>query len=219
VSSRVRPYAQIALQYCEDVISGSIPACWQIKAACHRHLNDLERASQGDWDYVFDEGTAAYACEFLEAFPHVKGKWAKQKEHFKMEAWQVFENVSLFGWVERADRTKYRFREAYIKVPRKNGKSFDAAGKGLLKFAGDGEYAAEVYFGATSEAQAKRLGFKVARSDGEGCSRFSGSLRRQGKHAQLTKEDGSILKAVDRKARRRRFAIMLGRRRISRTPD
>lgn len=83
----------------------------------------------------------------------MKGKWAARRENLKLGPWQVLIVCSLFGWVSIASGC-YRFREAYIEVPRKNAKSTLAAGIGLAKFCADNEYGAEVYSGATTEKQA-----------------------------------------------------------------
>ena len=90
-------------------------------------------------------------CRNLEKLPHVKGRWASKRELLKLSDWQVFCTVNLFGW-RRGD--KRRFREAYIEVPRKNGKSFFIAGIGIGMFTWDAEPGAEVICGATSEEQA-----------------------------------------------------------------
>jgi phage terminase large subunit-like protein len=89
--------------------------------------------------------------------PHVKGKWARpQPGHsnlMKLEPWQVFITCCIFGWVDK--KTGFRqFGEAYIEVPRKNGKSPWAAAIGHYMLAADNEYGAEVYCGATTERQA-----------------------------------------------------------------
>jgi phage terminase large subunit-like protein len=202
-SSSERDYLAIASSYARDVISGKIPACKQVVQACKRHFKDLQRSaaavSQADpkFEFYLDADSAVRVCQFLEALPHVKGKWALKKEMLRLDPWQVFIFVSLFGWVERADPTRYRFREAYICVPRKNGKSFKAAGTGLYKFAADGEYCSEVYFGATSEEQAKRVGFKPARAMAVKspalCKAFGIKVN---VHNLVRLEDGSILKPV-----------------------
>jgi hypothetical protein len=116
------------------------------------------------FEFIFDGESAARGCEFVEAFHHVKGAWAARRERLILSAWQVFVTASLYGWVERADPTRYRFREAYICVPRKNGKTAWIAGIANQKFAADDEYSAEVYIGATSEEQAKRTCFRAARA-------------------------------------------------------
>jgi phage terminase large subunit-like protein len=103
----------------------------------------------------------------------------------------------LFGWVERDDPTRYRFRDAYIEVPRKNGKTTGfSAGIELYKFAADGECGAEVYIGATSEDQAKRTGFSAARTmalrSKALCEAFGITVNTK----SLTRDDGSVLKPV-----------------------
>jgi phage terminase large subunit-like protein len=70
-----------------------------------------------------------------------------------LEPWQCFAFVALFGWkIKKNDRRRYR--KAYFAVPRKNGKSIIGSGIGLYMFSVDGEFGAEVYSGATTEAQA-----------------------------------------------------------------
>ena len=97
----------------------------------------------------------------MESLPHTKGKWAGKRELIKLEPWQLFIYTTLFGWLSNATNLR-RFREAYISVPRKSGKSLIAAGTGLIMLAFDGEVGAEVYCGATSEKQAWEV-FKPAR--------------------------------------------------------
>jgi phage terminase large subunit-like protein len=143
-------HAQIATRYAEQVTAGEIPACKWIKLACQRHLDDL---GQSDFPFIYDEAKANRACTFIELLPHTKGRWAAKRELLKLQPWQCFIVGSLFGWVSR--ETGYRrFREAYICVPRKNGKSPLAAAIGLYMLTADGEAGAEVYCGATSEKQA-----------------------------------------------------------------
>jgi phage terminase large subunit-like protein len=196
-SSNRRDYVAIANRYARQIVSGEIPACRQVIQACQRHLNDLDRQLDPDFEFELDPASASRWCEFLEALPHVKGKWAAKRETLTLEPWQCFIIVSIAGWVEKLDHTRYRFHDAYIEVPRKNGKSFFGAGIGDYKFCADNEYSAEVYFGATSEEQAKRLGFKPARAmvlrspamrSAFGIKVYVNSL--------VKEDDGSILKAV-----------------------
>jgi len=143
-------YSDVANQYARDVVAGLIPNCQWVKLACQRHLDDPTRP---DFPYIFSPEKAHRACKFIEALPHVKGNWAARSERIKLKPWQLFIICNLFGWVEK-ESGRYRFREAYICVPRKNGKSALAAGIGLYKFCADNEFGAEVYSGATSEKQA-----------------------------------------------------------------
>jgi phage terminase large subunit-like protein len=131
-------------------LSGKIPAGRYIVLACKRFEADLNRKR---FPYRFDEDRADRAVQFQERMPHVKGKWAAQKERLKYEPWQCFAECNLFGWVDKKTGLR-RFRESYEEVPRKNAKSTRLAARGLYLFAADGEAGAEVYSGATTEKQA-----------------------------------------------------------------
>ncbi len=133
--------------YVRKVVSGKLPACNEHRQACQRHLNDIKAKK-----FKFDKKASDRACEFIEMLPHVKGKWSREKETLKMGDWQLFIVCSIFGW-KRKDGTR-RFREVYVKVPRKNGKSTLVAGIGVYMFVADNEESAEVYSGATTEKQA-----------------------------------------------------------------
>lgn len=147
------PHVEDALLYAERVISGEIPACKLTVLACQRFIDDLEKQDDDDWPYIFDADKAERSINFAELMPHTKGRWASKGETLKAEPWQKFYFANLFGWVKKKDGFR-RFREAYVKVPRKNGKSFLAAATGHKMFVADDEFGAEVYSGATTEKQA-----------------------------------------------------------------
>lgn len=159
--SKSPAYTQTANQYAQDVLSGAIPACKWVKLACQRHLDDLAASADPDCAYTFSAAKANRACTFLEQLHHVKGKWSRKKQKLKLEAWQTFIVCCIFGWLECSTKLR-RFREALIMVPRKNGKTFLAAGIGLYMLMADAEAGAEVYNGANSLAQAMEV-FKAAR--------------------------------------------------------
>jgi phage terminase large subunit-like protein len=142
-----------AQEYAQAVVKGKIVACKWVKLACKKHLDDLKASRRKAFPYYFDEDAANKVCTFLSLMPHTKGKWARKRETITLEPWQCFAFVSLFGWkIKKNDRRRYR--KAYFAVPRKNGKSIIGSGIGLYMFSVDGEFGAEVYSGATTEAQA-----------------------------------------------------------------
>lgn len=141
-------FAERALAYADGVIAGDIVACEYVNQACKRFISDFE-----NHDFYFDADAAHDACWFLETLTHTKGRWAAKGETIRLEDWQVFVIANIFGWKRKKDDLR-RFREVYIEVPRKNGKSILAAGVGLYMFARDGEFGAEIYSGATTEKQA-----------------------------------------------------------------
>lgn len=149
-----KDYPAIALQYAQDVVAGRILTCKWTKAACQRHIDDLEK----DWEYRFDEGKSTRVCQFIELLPHIKGQWAGQP--FTMEPWEVFIVSVVFGWVD--EHGLRRFRTAYLEVARKNGKSFLMAAIGLYLLCADGEGGAEIYSAAVKKDQSK-LVWDIAR--------------------------------------------------------
>ena len=115
------------------------------------------RATAGDC--VFDVDAAELALEFFpECLHHVKGAMAGKP--FVLEPWQSAVVANLFGW-KRPDGTR-RYREAFVFVPRKNGKSAMAAGLLLEALFCDNEPGAEIY-GAASEYKQASLVFDHAR--------------------------------------------------------
>lgn len=155
------PHVDVGNRYAKDVVAGKIPACKWVRLACRRHLDDLKRQKDRDFDFRFDPAAAQKVCRFVELMPHTKGSWAARGERLVMQPWQVFLTICIFGWKNKLDGFR-RFKRALLLVPRKNGKSAWAAAIGLYMLAADGEHGAEVYSGATSEKQAWEV-FRPAR--------------------------------------------------------
>lgn len=150
-----KDYVKKADGYAHAVLSGDIPACIYVKQACQRYINDKESSSQPDFPYELDEQIASRPCRFIEAMPFSKGMWGTKGQNFKLEDWQIFMTVNIFGWVHKTTKLR-RFRIAMIVVPRKSGKSEWAAAIGNYVLCADQpkEQGAEIYCGANSEKQA-----------------------------------------------------------------
>lgn len=142
-----------AEKYAKDVVGGRIPANKWVKLACKRHLDDRKLERDKGFPFKFDKDEANKVCALAELLPHTKGKWASKKELIKLGSWQKFILCCLFGWLKKSNG-KRRYRKAYLKIPRKNGKSVLAAIIAIKMFGFDGEFGAEVYSGATTEKQA-----------------------------------------------------------------
>jgi phage terminase large subunit-like protein len=144
-------------------------ACKWVKLCCQRHLNDLKASKSEEFLYKFDHERASLPCEFIECLPFTEGAKASPRgmpsNLIVLEPWQVFCIVVIFGWVRKLPGPTglhaRRFREAYIKIPRKNGKSILASLIALYMLVLDGENAPQVYSGATTERQAMEC-FKPA---------------------------------------------------------
>lgn len=122
-----------------------------IELAKARQQADLTRLP--DEGYTYDADAAHKVRQFFESYlTHYKAEWAGQR--LNLEPWQYEDILApVFGWY-RPDGTR-RYREAYIEIPRKNGKTLIAAGVGLYLMLADDEPAAEIYAAATKKDQAK----------------------------------------------------------------
>lgn len=141
-----------ASRYIDGVLSGKIVVCRFVRLAVERHVRDLKASMDGGSPYYFDEAAARHAIDFNQFVCHSKGEWAGKV--FDLESWQSFIRWCIFGWKRRSDGTR-RFREAYIEIARKNGKTTDGASLGNYCLIGDGESGAEVYAAATKRDQAR----------------------------------------------------------------
>lgn len=147
-------YVEIACQYIDDVLSGAIPACIQVKQACQRQLDDLTRAAdpEDEFKYEFNIDAANRICRFVEKLPHVKGRW--KTKNLTLEPWQCFMLTTVFGWLNK--ETKFRrFKKVYVEIPRKNSKSTIAAAVALYMLSADKEPGPEVFAAAVTKDQAK----------------------------------------------------------------
>ncbi len=100
--------------------------------------------------YIFDQNKAERAIRFIENFcRHSKGRC----DLLKLELWQKACVSAIFGIV---DKNGFRqFREVFIVVARKNGKSLFAAAIAAYMSFCDGEYGAEIYCIAPKLEQTK----------------------------------------------------------------
>jgi phage terminase large subunit-like protein len=155
------PYVNKGNKYARDVIAGRIPACEWVQLAAKRHIDGLRESKKDNYPYVFDKNAGERVCRFIQMLPHTKGKWAHQKTTIALEPWQCFVVAQIFGWRSKTTGRR-KYREVYLEVPRKNGKSILAAAIGLYMFCADDEYGAEVLSGATTEKQAWEV-FRPAR--------------------------------------------------------
>jgi len=136
-------------RYARAVVAGRIVAGKLVRQACARHLDDLVHGAERG--LRFDRKKAWDAILFARTLKHIKGKWAGQ--HIVLEPWQEFIVGSIFGWCG-ADGLR-RFRDVYVEVARKNGKSTLIAVIMILLTFFDGEGGAEGYIAATKKDQAK----------------------------------------------------------------
>lgn len=124
---QAKDYLEIAKQYAIEITSGNKIAGREIVQACRRFLDDLERD-----DIELRPRDPNIVCSIMEGFfVHQQGEDMHGKpllgEPFILQPWQVFCIVNLLGWYYIGTDER-RFKEGWIQVARKNGKtSFIAA--------------------------------------------------------------------------------------------
>ena len=151
------PPADPVLTYAEAVLGGDIVAGPHVRAACRRHLDDLEHGHERG--LVWDADAAQYAMEFIGYLRLPEGDVDDDGEvdgdPFVLYPAQQFIVGSVFGW-HRTDGSR-RFRTAYVEQGKGNGKTPLAAAVGLLGLVGDQEPAAEIYTAGVTRDQAGYL--------------------------------------------------------------
>jgi phage terminase large subunit-like protein len=138
--------------YARAVVAGDVVAGPHVRAACARHLRDLEEGPKRG--LTWDPPEAANTFQFYRQILRLNGGEFEGRP-FELEPSQQFIVGSLFGW-KGADGHR-RFRVAYIEEGKGNGKSPMVAGIGLKMLVADGEPRAEVYAFATKKDQAQIL--------------------------------------------------------------
>ena len=139
-------------RYAADVVGDNILAGKFHKLACLRHQRDRKREATSKFPYRFDNARVEQFYRFAQRLRHYKGKWAGQL--IELTPIQKFRLGSVLGWVHTTT-TMRRFRTAYNELPRKQGKSLEAAVIALYVTFFDQEAGAEGYTIATKRDQAK----------------------------------------------------------------
>lgn len=193
-------------QYADDVLSGREIAGPHVRAACERHIKDLDEGHRRGllWDWSEGERVVGYFAEVLRL-----SGGAFEGKPFKLAPPQVFIVGSLYGWINtRADCR--RFTTAYVETSKGAGKTPLAAGIGLYMATADGERLAEVYVAAVDRDQAK-IAFRDAVAMVDQSPALSARIIKSGgKDGDITKtwnlahlESGSFFRPISSERRGR----------------
>ena len=129
-------YVNYIVEYHDKIERGQIIAGKWIKKIYKILVDGIK---SGDWD--FDTKKANKAIQFIENFcHHSKGR----NDLFKLELWQKAIVSAIFGILDKKTHRR-QFREIFLLVGRKNGKSLFAAAIMAYVAYIDGEYGSELY--------------------------------------------------------------------------
>lgn len=117
-----KSYKDIAIKYADDAISGKIIIGDDVVEACKRFKEDLERE-----DLEFRTKEADAAVSIMEGmFVHRKGEAPDGTpllgKPFILEPFEIFITYNLLGFYYKGTEER-RFKEAFIMLARKNGKT------------------------------------------------------------------------------------------------
>ena len=129
-------YVNYIVEYHDKIERGQIIAGKWIKKIYKILVDGIKSV---DWD--FDTKKANKAIQFIENFcHHSKGR----NDLFKLELWQKAIVSAIFGILDKKTHRR-QFREIFLLVGRKNGKSLFAAAIMAYVAYIDGEYGSELY--------------------------------------------------------------------------
>lgn len=118
---------EVVMEYASSIVNGKKLACNETKLMCERFFRDLDNP-----DYDYNPKDAEFVIEVIEGtFVHDKGEKPDgtplRGRPFLLEPWQKFIIYNLLSFFYKGTIMR-RFKEAFIFLPRKNGKTrFTAA--------------------------------------------------------------------------------------------
>lgn len=123
----IKHFRSVAVKYAEDVVSGNVIAGKEIVAACNRFSDDLKRDDLEMRDHDPDLAINIMQTTLVHAQGEdIEGKPLLGKP-FILEPWEIFIVFNLLGFYYKGTSER-RFKEAFIEVARKNGKTSFIAG-------------------------------------------------------------------------------------------
>lgn len=120
-------YKKVADQFAKDVIKGKLTVGKEIVSACDRYLKDLKRD-----DLELRTTEPDFAINIIQkTLVHQQGEDLDGKplqgQPFILQPWQIFVIYNLLGFYYKGTNRR-RYKEAFIEVARKNGKTSMIAG-------------------------------------------------------------------------------------------
>lgn len=150
-----KSYKSIAINYANEIVSGKKLAGKEVVLACQRFLNDLKRDDlelrSTDPDFVIGiiEGVIVH-----KQGEDINGKSLVGKP-LVLQPWQVFIVYNLVGFYFKGTNER-RFKEGFIEVPRKNGKTAFIAALAFALALLERQSGSKIYITAASLKQASQ---------------------------------------------------------------
>ena len=135
------------LAYYQAITDGSVCVGHWIEAWYKQIVSGIQSG-----EYIFSQKKASVAIRFIEGFcRHHEGALAPQ--HIRLELWQRALVSVIFGVLDKNGLRQ--FREVFVVMGRKNGKTLLAAAISCYMAYLDGEYGGRIYYAAPKLDQAR----------------------------------------------------------------
>lgn len=112
-----KKFTDAGTQYAFDVLDGKYTTGYLIKLAAFRHLQDLDRQGDSDFNYHYDLKRANAILNFAKIFPDVD-----TGEPMPLMSWEKFALTQMVGWLD--DSNNKRFATVLLSVARVQGKTY-----------------------------------------------------------------------------------------------
>lgn len=122
---KAKSYKEIAIKYARDAVEGKSIVGKEVVLACQRFLDDMERFDLHEKEPDFVIGIVEKLMVHKQG-ESLDGKSLVNKP-LLLQPWQIFCVYNLVGFYLKGTDER-RFKEAFIFVPRKNGKTLTIAG-------------------------------------------------------------------------------------------
>lgn len=148
-----KSYKQIAIKYAEDIVGGK-PAGKENVKACERFLADLKRD-----EFVLKPKDPDFVIGIIERLMvHQQGEDMQgrplRNKPLVLLPWQIFCVYNLVGFYEKGTGIR-RFKEGFIEIPRKNGKTLFIAALAVGVALLERKSGSKIYIAAASLKQAQ----------------------------------------------------------------
>lgn len=114
-----------ALQYANDVVSGKEIVNKYVRIQCEWFLADLEKQDLATFQFYFDHDEIEQVEGIFDLLNFATGLGVVGESVTSgLANFQSFFLCNLFGWRFKTDSAKFRYRDGFLFIPRKNGKTW-----------------------------------------------------------------------------------------------
>lgn len=114
-----------ALKYCDDVINEKEITTKEVQQQCKIFLDDYyTRQYENDFEFCFSKKKLQVINNLLKLFNYATGFVAGGNVLEGLAGFQALFLCAIFGWRNKCDINKFRYRDAVLFIPRKNAKTF-----------------------------------------------------------------------------------------------